>query len=280
MRLAAELPGGPLPETIDACRRLGITGVGFDIDQSLDLATARSIFNPFLEAGLAIVQLGCYRNLIAVDPALRAQAIEDVASAMDVAGRAGVQTVVCGGGHRDPAATSARRSVHPENWSDRALDIMIESCQEIVRRVSDEAAPLCFEPWVITSLNTPARLERVMRAVDHPKVAVELDVANLVTIERYFDTAGLITECFDRFGDKIRLVHLKDAVLTPEPYIYHIGEAIVGDGIIDYPVLLRLLAERSPSASLMVEHIRSESDAQKALSHMRRIADQVGIVLN
>ncbi len=279
MRLAAELPTGPMPESIDACRRLGITGIGFDIDQSLDLPTAMSIFAPFTDAGLAIVQLGCYRNLISVDPEVRSQAIEDVAAAMDVAGNAGVQTIVCGGGHRDPAIPRARRSVHPDNWSDRALDVMIESCQEIVRKVSDHAAPLCFEPWVITSLNTPARIERVIRAVDHPKVGVELDLANLVTIERYFDTAGLITECFDRFGEKIHLVHLKDAVLRPEPYLYHIGEALVGDGIIDYPVLLTLLAKRSPGASLMVEHIRSEADAEKALAHMRRIADQVGITL-
>jgi len=280
VRLAAELPGGPSPDNIEACRNLGITGIGFDIDESLDLATAVRIFQPFRDAGLAIVQLGCYRNLISVDARVRRRGIEDVAAAMQVAVRAGVEAIVCGGGHRDPSNPSARRSVHPDNWSDSTLDVLIESCREIVSLVGDDSAPLCFEPWVITSLNTPARLERLVRAVDHEKVAVELDLANLVTLERYFDTAGLIRDCLDRFGDKVRLVHLKDAILTPEPYIFHIGEAIVGDGIIEYPVLLELLQKCSPDASLMVEHIKSEADAQKAVSYIKSIASGAGITLN
>ncbi len=280
MRLSAELPGGPRPEIIEACRKLDITGVGFDIDQALDLATAEMVFRPFLNAGLAIVQLGCYRNLVSVDAETRRQGIADVAATMDVAGALGIETVVCGGGHRDPAVPSARRSVHPDNWSDVALDSLVDACKEIVARISPGAAPLCFEPWVITTLNNPRRIEALVRRVDHPKVAVELDVANLVTIERYYDTAGLIAECFERFGDKVLLVHLKDAILRPEPYIYHIGEAVVGDGNIDYGALLKALAAVNPRASLMAEHLKTEADAKRAIDHMRALARTLQLSLS
>lgn len=280
MRLAAELPGNAAAPIIEMASRLGISGLGFDVDANLDQAAATAMLRPFKDAGITIVQLGCYRNLISVDDIVRSKAIAEVASAMNVAGAAGIETVVCGGGHRDPNVPTARRSVHPDNWSDGALDVMVDSCREIISRLTDQASPLCFEPWVITSLNSPARIERLMRTVDHPLIAVELDLANLVTIERYFDTAGLIRECFDRFGDKIRIVHLKDTILRPEPYIYHIGEAVVGDGIIDYGTMLELLEERGPFASLMAEHLHSEADAHRAVDHMRSLAGRLGIKLS
>jgi len=276
MRLTAEVPGAGIEAIIETCQRLGISGTGFDPSTNMDLPTARAAFAPFLAAGLSIVQVGCYRNLISVDEKVRQQGIDDVVEAMNVAGKTGVENVVCGGGHRDPAVPTARRSVHRDNWTDRALDEMIESCREIVGRVDDDAAPLSLEPWVITCLNSPARVERVVRAVDHPKLGVELDLANLVTLEYCFETDRLIVDCFDRFGDKIRLVHLKDALLTPEPYIYHIGEVVVGDGMIDHATLLNQLAARAPDASLMVEHLGSEVDIARALGHMRTLAGTLG----
>lgn len=280
MRLTAEVPGAGTAEIIEACRRLGISGTGFDPSSNLDLATARTAFAPFFAAGLSIVQVGCYRNLISVDEKVRQEGIDDVVFAMNVAGKTGVESVVCGGGHRDPAVPTARRSVHRDNWTDHALDVMIESCREIVARVDEDAAPLCLEPWVITCLNSPARLERVVRAVDHPKLAVDLDLANLVTLDYCFETDRLIAECFDRFGEKVRLVHLKDARLTPEPYIYHIGEAVVGDGMIDHAALLRQLAGQAPDASLMVEHLSSEVDIARALGHMRAVAANLDYEFN
>jgi sugar phosphate isomerase/epimerase len=276
MRLTAEVPEAGIAEIIEACHRLGISGTGFDPSSNLDLETSRAAFAPIFGAGLSIVQVGCYRNLISVDEKVRQQGIDDVVFAMNVAGKAGVESVVCGGGHRDPAVPAARRSVHRDNWTGHALDVMIESCQEIVARVDKDAAPLCLEPWVITCLNSPARLEQVVRAVDHPKLAVDLDLANLVTLENCFETERLINDCFDRFGDKVRLVHLKDARLTPEPYIYHIGEAVVGDGMIDHAALLRQLAGRAPQASLMVEHLSSEAEIARALGHMRTVAGTLG----
>ena len=280
MRLAAELPGDSASGIIEMAERLGITGIGFDVNANLDLVAAQSMVQPFTSAGLTIVQLGCYRNLISVDHTVRTQAIADVASAMNVAGSTGIEAVVCGGGHRDPASPTARRSVNRENWSDLALEVIVDSCRQIVSLTHDTAAPLCLEPWVITCLNTPARVERVVRGVDHPKLAVELDLANLVTIERYYETDQLIMECFDRFGDKIRLVHLKDARLRPEPYIYHIGEAVVGDGEIDHAALLEVLTRHAPDASLMIEHLHSEADAQRAVDHMRSLAARLDIVLD
>jgi L-ribulose-5-phosphate 3-epimerase len=279
MKLAAELPARTSDEIIEMGRRLGITATGFDLDIDGGEPGARAFLAPFVNAGMSVVQLACYRNLISVDDGVRTRAIAELVSAMNIAGAVGVDTVVCGGGHRDPAIPSARRSVHRDNWSELALDILIESCREIVARVNDGAAPLCLEPWVINSLSTPTRLERVVRAVDHPKLAVELDLVNIVTLDHYFDTSRLITECFDRFGDKILLIHLKDALLTPEPYPYHIGEVVVGDGVMDYESLLKLLANRALQASMMVEHLHSERDIERALTHMRSIAGKVGVNL-
>lgn len=69
-------------------------------------------------------------------------------------------------------------------------------------------------------------------------------------------------------------------ILRPDPYIYHIGEAVVGDGIMDCGVMLGLLAERSPSTSLMAEHLHSEDDARRANTHMRALTGRLGLELS
>ena len=280
MRLAAEFPGVRLEGVVAACCRLGLTGTGFDVDVSWTADAARGHFGPCLDAGLEIVQLGCYRNLISADESVRAAAVDDVARAMDVAGQLGVRFVVSGSGHRDPERPAARRAVHPGNWSEEALDVLVESCREIARRAGAGAAALCLEPWVMLALNTPARLERVVRAVDHEKVCVELDIANLVTLEHYFRTGALIDECFRRFGDKIRLAHVKDVLLKPEPYVYQIREAIPGDGDLDLRRLLELMAEHSPAGALLIEHLDSEPEIERAVRHVRAVAARTGVTLD
>ena len=281
VKLCAIVPGDSIRK-VATIHRLGLwgTGVGFDPNGTVDQAQAA--IAPFQQAGIKVVQMGCYRNLIAVDGTVRAAAIRDVCRAMELAGAIAVPAVICGGGHRHPgfpALAPADVPVHSDTWSDRAIDVLVESCQEIVTTVSPTAATLCLEPWVITSLNSPARLEHVVRRVDHPKLAVELDPVNMMTPAYYADTGRFLRECFDRLGEKIHLVHAKDSLLKPQPFSYHMSEAVPGDGQLDYRTLLQLLQRLPDNTPLLVEHLTEEAVIARACAYIRSIAQELHLAL-
>jgi sugar phosphate isomerase/epimerase len=256
-----------------------VWGTAASLDLRWNVEEARARVAPYHAAGIHLVQVGCYRNLIAVDETVRAAAIRDVCRAMELAGAMAVPAVICGGGHRHPSDRSDNAAVHPATWTDQAIDVLVESCQEIVTTVSPTAATLCLEPWVITSLNSPARLEQVVTRVDHPKLAVELDPVNMMTPAYYADTGRFLTECFDRLGEKIRLVHAKDSLLKPQPYSYHMSEAVPGDGQLDYRTLLRLLQRLPDDTPLLVEHLAEEAVIARACAYIRSIANQLDLAL-
>jgi sugar phosphate isomerase/epimerase len=278
MKLCANVPGDS-SQKIAALRRLGLWGTGLGVDLHWSAPEARRQVEPFRAAGIAVVQVGCYRNLVATDESVRAAAIRDVGQAMELAGEMGVPAVICGGGHRHPDHAAAVFAVHPDTWSDRAIDVLVESCREIAATVSALAATLCLEPWAITTLDSPARLEEVMRRVDHPKVAVELDPVNMMTIDRYADTAGFLTECFDRLGEKIRLVHAKDTLLKPEPFTYHMSEAAPGEGVLDFRTLLELMQRLPADTPLLIEHLSDEGTIARARDYIAGEASRLGFVL-
>lgn len=274
MKLCAIVPGA-VEQKLALLARLGLNGTGIGIDLCWAPDQARSAVEPFRSAGVDVMQVGCYRNLIAVDERVRAGAIADVDRALELAGAIGVPSVICGGGHRHPDHAAKVYAVHPDTWTARAIDVLVESCQEVLAQISPFAATLCLEPWVITALDSPARLEQVVTRVDHPRLAIELDPVNLMTIERYADTGRFLNECFDRLGEKIRLVHAKDTLLKPEPFTYHLSEAVPGEGNLDYRTLLRRMEHVSPKMPLVIEHLADEAAITQARDHILEVASQI-----
>jgi sugar phosphate isomerase/epimerase len=275
IRLCTSVVGNS-SEKIALLQRLGLTGTAVEIAPTWPLSHAQAVVEPFRAAGIAIVQTSCYRNLVATDEQVRARGIQEVIQVMELAGAVGIPAVVCGGGHRDPTCPAAVFSVHADTWSERALDTLIESCQEIVAAVSPGAAVLCLEPWVVTTLDSPERLARVIERVSHPKLGVELDPVNLMTIERYVDTGRFLTHCFKLLGDRIKLVHAKDTLLRPTPFTYHMSEAVPGDGALDYAVLLRLMDRLPTEVPLVIEHLSDETAIARARDYILGIGRQIG----
>lgn len=284
MKLCAIVPGD-IDHKVTTIQRLGLWGTGIAIDLQWTAAQAHAAIAPFRQAGLQVVQVvqvGCYRNLIAVDEQVRGTAIRDVCRAMELAGLMGVPAVICGGGHRHPdypALAPADVPVHHDTWTDRAIDVLVESCQEIVRMVSTQAATLCLEPWVMTSLNSLHRLAAVIQRVDHPRQAVELDPVNLMTLEHYADTGRFLAACFDLLGEKIRLIHAKDTLLRSRPFTYHMDEAPPGQGNLDYVTLLRLAQHLPDETPLLIEHLHDETSIAIARDYIAHVANQLGYAL-
>ncbi len=276
MKLCADF-AGDTEQKIQMLKRLGLWGSGISVDPGWTLEQAAAMVRPYHDAGLRVVQTNFRRNLISVDGAARRNAILDVRKVLEMDGKIGIPVTICGGGHRHPTDTSPNAGVHRDNWSDLAIDVLIESCREVVSLLSENASTLCLEPWVISALDSPERVEKVVRAVDHPKLAVEFDPVNMMTIERYADTTAFLEDCFERFGDKIKLVHAKDTLLRPRPFSYHMSEVIPGEGNLDYRTLLRLMKMLPDDTPLLIEHLAEEAEIKQAVTHIRGVAAELGL---
>ena len=131
----------------------------------------------------------------------------------------------------------------PENASDPAF-------QEVVAAVRDVAAHLAtlgMEFWFETGQETPVTMLRLIHEVATGNLGVNLDPANLIL----YGKANPV-DALDVFGALVRSVHAKDGFYPTTPY--QLGEEVkIGAGKVNFPVLLRRLAELNYQGPFIIE---------------------------
>lgn len=93
---------------------------------------------------------------------------------------------------------------------------------------------------------TSAELVELCRTCG-PTIGVTLDVANPLAV------AEDILQFTSRVGPYIRNVHLKDYRIYPSPSGFRLVRCALGDGVVPFPELLRLLAQIAPDAPQHIE---------------------------
>jgi sugar phosphate isomerase/epimerase len=118
-----------------------------------------------------------------------------------------------------------------------------------------------------------------MSAIDRRQFAVHLDPTNLINSPaKFYDNAGLLRECFAKLGPHIKCCHAKDITLAGELTV-HLAEAIPGRGALDYRVLLTEMDRLDPDTPILVEHLSEEWEYAEATTHIRSVAEELGIAV-
>lgn len=277
VRLAASVPGASWSERFAMLKRLNVSATGVGLPPDAPVEERVRVTETFRAAGVAMVQLGCYANLECLDERLLAGNRERLRMAIASAAELGVEAVVTGPGHMHPGLVEQVYAAHPDNWTTQAMDRLVASCEAIVPATEGTAVKLCLEPWSIHTLNSPAKLEELVRRVNHPGLRVLLDPVNLMDLQTYFCNGDVINDCFDRLGDNIWLVHAKDTLLDASKFTYYLSEARPGLGVLDYRTLLRRLAELPERTPLFIEHLRTMEEVEAACAYIRQVANEVGV---
>jgi sugar phosphate isomerase/epimerase len=111
----------------------------------------------------------------------------------------------------------------------------------------------------------------LVRAIDRPRFAVHLDPVNMVSSpRRYYDTASLLRSCFEQLGPFIKSCHAKDIRLRDDLTV-HLEEVRPGLGVLDYPVYLGMLSRLDADTPLMLEHLPSEEEYDRAAAFIRGV---------
>jgi L-ribulose-5-phosphate 3-epimerase len=91
--------------------------------------------------------------------------------------------------------------------------------------------------------SSPDRIRRMLDSISSPNLQVLLDVVNLLTPENHTECRRIIDDSFELFGDRIVAVHAKDFRVEAGRMV----SVPLGEGLMDYPLLLRHLKVRKPS---------------------------------
>ncbi|MCX7013253.1 MAG: sugar phosphate isomerase/epimerase [Candidatus Sumerlaeota bacterium] len=201
------------------------------------------------DAGLEIASSSAGPNL--VNPAAAEKSLEQMQKLIHAAAVMGYG-IVTGEVKALPAGMAPE-----EGW---------KSCVATVKRVCEmcdrEGVVYGVEPGGNCLVRTTDDLERLLREVGHPRLAVNFDGGNL------WHAGSDALEAARRLAQHIRHVHTKDWSRAEGK------EMALGDGEVDYAAILRVLRKAGYDGWLVIERERTadpESDTIKAAARLKGI---------
>jgi sugar phosphate isomerase/epimerase len=276
IRLCALLPAPDVASAIAMAQRLGVWGTGAWFPDEATQADAQALGRRFRDAGLQIVQVGCYQNLSTPVEGVRDRAVAALQRVLRLAAAAGARAVVTGAGHCDPSCPEATFAFHPDNYGEAALQRLADSCRRAAAAAEGTGVRLLLEPWVMTPLHTVERCVALLQRAGHPAIGIEFDPVNLMDLPTYREGGRFLERAVALLGPAIGLVHAKDSRLHPERFTYHMAEEPVGQGVLDYRALFGALARLPGDVPVAVEHVADEAAAAAALAHLRGVLAVTG----
>jgi sugar phosphate isomerase/epimerase len=224
---------------------------------------------------LVIGEAGMWDNLLSPDPARRADRIERVRTLLRKADLMGCRCVVSLVGSPDPS--DAPLAPHPMLLTKEGADAFREIVLRILDGMELGRTRYAIEPWRTSFFFEPESIAEFLASVDHPAVALHLDLVNMVGRRDYFDTAGLAERTFGLLSDRIVGAHLKDLRWDPEYMALRWDEVLVGDGVMEYPALLRGLEALDPDLPCFCEHLPTEAAYAENFARLHRVAASAGL---
>jgi sugar phosphate isomerase/epimerase len=268
MKIAGHTMGTPeysLPEAIQLFAGMGLDGIeiiiqtdgykcalGLDDPESQIDATRRQV----ADAGLAVAGLTPYMNRFnSLDESARQADCADLRKVIAMAKRLAAPCVRVYGG----------KLVTGEDDPDGAkLDRLVRSMRECGDYAGECGVKLCLENHFGTMTTSAARTAEILRAIDHPAVGVLYDQANIA-----FFPAEEYQEALALLAGRIYHVHVKDLVYregagplvcsevaTVDESVRTVHSRIPGEGILDWPAILKGLVALGYDGWLSLEYER------------------------
>ena len=218
------------------------------------------------EAGLAIAEVGVWRNTLAADPYERGRWIDYAVRQLRMADAIGAACCVnvvgtpygprWDGGYRD--------NFSPELW-----DMAVRMIQQVIDTARPAHTKFCIEsmPWMIPS--SPDEYLRLIEDVDRSEFGTHLDVVNMITTpRRYFYNDEFLEDCFHKLQGTIVSCHLKDIILKQE-YTFQLQECACGEGTLDIERYVQLASAENPRMPMIIEHLTTDEEYVASVQYVR-----------
>ncbi len=239
-------------QVVETCRRFGLTEVqvgGPLLDECLEQPeSVDGVVEQLDDAGISVVGLAAYRNLIAPDERTRRENLDFVGRCLELAPRFGTSVVATGTGTRSRAGDW---DDSPDNVTRQARELLDESLAELVPLAERAGAILALEGHVKNVLRWPVQLSGLTDRFPSEHLQLVLDPYNYMSHHLVPAQQRVTRELLDRFEHRFVLAHLKDV----DPGGADVATIEFGTGSFAQAPYLDFLATRRPDLPLVLEHL-------------------------
>ncbi len=226
-----------LTESVIGMKKRGYSGFATEANRWLSAKESeiQELRAALKEHNAAFFEVVAYRNIIHPDASRRQKELAVLAQCLEAAEKIGCPMVGTCTGCCDPKSYI---NVHPDNWSEKTWKLTVNSVKQVLRDTAGMKAAIGIEAQITTNIGRPKDHKRLMDDVGDQRCAVNLDPVNMMSLDTYFHSTELLTECFDLLGEQILGCHSKDSYIVPDEQTVILREVCTGRGVMDYETYL------------------------------------------
>lgn len=273
MRLGLGLGGQGLDARglIAQAKTHGVSGLLMDISEARKQPIA-DWRRQLAENELEVVQVGAWvHNLLRPKPETEQIAREAIAAAAGL----GAQRIIFGGGTKNPNHSFCG---HPDNFTDDAIAEAAATLKPLAREAEGAGLLVTLEIHFATVLCDWNACRKLIEEVGSPAVKLNLDAANMIRYQDYWNSSAYIRQGIESLGTMIETCHAKDVVMHDALHL-HIDECPAGEGCLNYADIIRLVdAHLPPDTYMVVEHTPLEK-LPAAMAYIRDCAAKAGVAI-
>lgn len=249
-----------------------VAGLGPDFDATDD--DIKRVKDMFAQVGMAFGPIGIGATVIHPDKAVEKKYKEQLKKALIIGGKLGCTNLRYSAGSMDENNIWI---YHPDNHTQKALDMLIESAKELVPVAEDNRMTLGPETTQFTIVDTIERMKEYVDRLDSPYAKIILDPVNHMSYDRVFESGKFVRCAIATLGDRIASIHVKDVKVDPNKLLVcHIDEAPMGTGVLDHEALISASDDLEPWKTFSLEHISDKKMWKPAYDHIQMVADKMG----
>lgn len=193
--------------------------------------------------------LSCYINMIHPDLTIREELLTKFEQYLRYASSFGASMVASETGCVLPEIQYTE-----ENFTDEAFAEAVSVIRRLVKAGEKYQMMVGIEPGLNHPVYSLERVEQLIQAVDSDYLGIILDPTNLITSTNYQEQVQLVEEAFERFGEKICAVHLKDFRVEQEKIV----PVNLGDGVIEYTKIKEIIKKNRPYLYVVLEETKND----------------------
>lgn len=218
--------------------------------QAINAGMGQYMKNILAKEGVSVGILSCYINMIHPDLSVRETVLRQFERYLQYAASFGATMVATETGSVSEAGYTE------ENFSDEAFLQIVEAIHRLVRAGEKHRMMVGIEPGLNHPLYSLDRVAELVAKIDSDYLGIILDPTNLITAKNYHQQVSLVEEAFERFGEKICGLHLKDYIVSDKEEIIPVD---LGTGMIDYEAIVNIAQKHRPYLYIVLEETKDDA---------------------